>query len=176
MAVANTKSNIVTNADAGTASLTSAVIQHGRVREQAATVEVAAADDAASVYRLFRVHSSWRLSQMFIGNDAITGMSTADVGIYDIASVNSGAAIDDDLYATDVDMSNARALADVLYEATATDLVNVEKRIWEVLYAKSLITTNADPNKWYDICVTANTNEPSGAGTISGLLRYVDGT
>lgn len=171
MAVANTKSTIVTNGDATPITLTNALISHGRLREQAATVETAAADDAGSVYRLFRVHSSWRVSQLWVGHDALTNMSTADIGLYDIASVSSGAVVDVNVFASAVDMSSASAgLVDRTYEADNTELDEIESAIWQRLD----LTT--DPDKWYDVCVTATTNDPSAAGTISALLRYTDNT
>jgi hypothetical protein len=167
MAVANTKSTIVTNADAAPVTLTPAYVKDGRLREQAATVETAAADDAGSVYRLFRVHSSWRISDILIGHDAITNMTTADVGVYDTAA-NGGAVVNVSLFASALNMSSASAgLVNHTYEATATNIDKIEKRLWELLGLTS------DPNKEYDIAVTATTNDPSVAGTISGLCRYV---
>ena len=172
MAVANTKSTIVTNADATPVTLTNAYLSGGRLRSAAATVEAAAADDAESVYRFFRVHSSWRIHRLWLASDAITTMSTADVGLYDVAAVNSGAVISGQVahFASGVDISSATALTDVTYEATVTDKDEVESRLWERL------DLSTDPDKWYDICVTATTNGPTAAGTISMLMEYSDNT
>lgn len=177
MAVANTKSNIVTNADATPVTLTNALIAHGRAREQAATAETAAADDAGSVYRLFRVHSSWRVSQLLVGHDAITNMSTADIGLYDVAAVNSGAVVDVDFFASAVDMSSASSgLVERAYEANNANIAYIEQPLWQQLNSRSIVTYTADPDKWFDIAVTATTNDPTAAGTISALLRYSDNT
>lgn len=170
MAVANTKSNIVTNADAKDGTKTAALVTHGRLREQAATVEAASADDAGSVYRLFRVHTSWRISELKIGHDALTNMTTADLGVYDVAE-NGGAVIDVDQFGSAIDMSAASSgLVDRSYEAANADISKIEQALWERL------GLSTDPKKFVDIAVTATTNDPSAAGTIAGLCRYVDGT
>ena len=168
MAVANTKSTVVTNADALDGTKTAAFIAGGNVKRVSGTVETAAADDAASVYRLVRVHSSWVISQVLLAHDAITNMSTADVGVYDIATVNSGAVVSVNHFGSAIDISSASAgFVDRTYEATATDISKVDKQLWERLALSS------DPNKWYDIAVTATTNDPTAAGTISMIVEYV---
>lgn len=167
MAVANTKSTIVTNADASPVTLTAAYIKGGRLREQVGTVETAAADDAASVYRCARVHSSERVSKIEVAHDAITNMTTADIGLYDTAG-NGGAVVDADLFGSAIDMSSASAgFVDRTYEATATNISKVEKRVWE------LLGLSADPNKEYDIAVTATTNDPTAAGTLAMRVTSV---
>jgi hypothetical protein len=169
MAVANTKSNIVANADATPRVITPLRYADGDLKEAAATVETAAADDAGSVYRLFRVRSSWRIAQLLVGHDAITGMSTADIGVYDTAE-NGGAVVSVNLFASAIDMTSASAgLVDRTYEATAANIAKVEQALWQML------GLSADPMKEYDIAVTATTNDPSVALTISALLRYVNG-
>ncbi len=167
MAVANTKSTIVTNGDANPPDHTAAILSGGRVREQAATVEVAAADDDNSVYRLFRAHSSWRVSTIALLNDAITGGTVYHLGVHQTAE-NGAAVVDADVFGTSIDMSSARvAPLDATYEAL--DINQIEKRLWEVLGLA------ADSNRWYDITLTGAT-VGTAAGTISGRLRYVDGS
>ncbi len=168
-AVANTKSTVVTNGDTYAGSVAPNMIGRGRLKSQVATVETAAADDAGSLYRLFRVHSSWRIDRLLIANDAITNMSTADIGVYDIAD-NGGAVVTSmtQHFGSAVDLSSAHALTDYTYEATATDISKIEQPLWQRMGLTS------DPNKFYDIAVAATTNDPSAAGTISGILNYVD--
>jgi hypothetical protein len=168
MGVANTKSTFVTNCDAAPVLPTAAYISHARLREQAAKLEVAAADDATSVYRLFRVRSDWRISEVLLASDAITGLDDVNVGVYDTAA-NGGAVVNENLFADDLDLSSGLTWTDVTYETTATNIDKVEKQLWE------LLGLSADPQKEYDICVTAIA-DPAGAGTIAGLLRYSDNT
>lgn len=168
MGVANTKSTIVTNRDATPSKKTALNVAGARLREQVATVEVAAADDDTSVYRLFRVRSSDRISEVLIANDAITGGTSFDIGVHDTAE-NGGAVVDADEFASAVDLSSAGGYTDRTNEAVATDIAKVEMPLWERL------GLTADPNKEYDITLTANT-VGTAAGTISGKLRYVEGS
>lgn len=164
MAVANTLSNAITNADAAPAAMNSPFLAHGRLRVAVGTVETAADDDDGSVYRFVRVWSGWRINRIDIFNDAITSGTAFDVGLYQIAA-NGGAAADDDCFATSVDLSSARvAPLDVLFEALNID--KVEKAVWEVL------GLSADPGRWYDLALTGDT-VGSAAGTITVRVEYV---
>jgi len=164
MAVANTKSTHIGNADASPPVLTTNHISKGALYEAVGTVETLAADDANSVYRLVRVPSNARISSILLGTDAITGATAADVGVYQTAK-NGGAVVDADFFATDVDISTAAtAFTEVLLEATATDIAKVEKRLWE------LLAVAADPQRDYDIAVTVN--DVTAAGTISMKVKY----
>ncbi len=155
MAVANTKSTLITNADATTPTLSAAHL--GGLQRPVGVVEVAAADDDTSVYRFFRVHSSDRIHQLLLLNDAITAGTAYHVGLHQTAA-NGGAAADEDLFATSVDLSSARvAPLDVLHEALNID--KAEKQIWELLGLSS------DPGRDYDVTMTGAT-VGSAAGTI----------
>lgn len=166
-AVANTKSTAVTNADATPPVMNKTYIQGGRVYSSVAVLEVAAADDDTSVYRLFRVWSGDRVDGIDIGSDAITGGTSYDLGLYQTAD-NGGAVVDADLFASALDLSSASALTERTYEATATNIDKIEKQLWE------LAGLTSDPKRYYDICLTANT-VGTGAGTIAGRLRYLKG-
>lgn len=166
--VENHKSTIVTNSDATPNVNTPALINHGRLREQVATKEIAAADDNGTVVRLFRVWSGWRISSIELGSDALGTGAAYDVGVYDTAA-EGGAAVDDNEFADGVDLSGATALTDVTYEAAATEISKIEMALWERL------GLTEDPKKWYDIALTGDTAGTS-AGTVAARLRYVDGT
>jgi hypothetical protein len=108
MAVANTKSTQITNADAAVQTLNNQALVDARARVAVATLETAAADDDGSVYRFIRVHSSWRILSIAILNDAITSGTAWDVGLYQTAA-NGAAAVDVDCYATNVDIAAGNA-------------------------------------------------------------------
>lgn len=157
MAVANTKSNIIANADNPTATLSQAHLAGSSVRHPVAKVEVLAADDNGSVYRMFRVHSSERINSLSLLNDAITAGTSFDAGLHD-TEANGGAVVQKDLFATAVDLSSARvAPLDITFEALNID--KAELMIWE------LLGLAADPNKYYDLTLTANT-----VGTADGTI------
>lgn len=164
MAVANTKSTHITNADATPPTLTNSTSGHGRLMQGTGTVETLAADDAASVYRLVRVPSNARISSILLASDAITGANASDVGVYQTAE-NGGAVVDADFFATDVDISSAIAFTEVILEATATDIAKCEYPLWQ------LLGLTADSKRFYDIAVTVN--DVTAAGTISMKVNYV---
>jgi hypothetical protein len=173
MGVANIKSTIVTKLDAVPRGSVPLALAGARLREQVATVEVAAADDNNSVYRFFRVHSSWRVSALLLLNDAIASGTAFDIGVYETAE-NGGAVVDADLYGSDVSMASARAATgpvDLTYEALNVD--QIEKSLWQLLATALGVT--ADPKREFDICLTADT-VGTAAGTISMRLQYVDNT
>lgn len=165
MAVANTKSTIVTNADSSPKIMTPVQLSGGRVRGAVATVEVAAADDDTSVYRLFRVHSRWRLLSLRVFCDAITAGTVYDFGLYRIAD-DGGAVVDADAYASDVDLSSAiTAGTEITFEARNID--KIANQIWQDAGATS------DPGYWYDLCATGDT-VGSAAGTISAIMTWME--
>jgi len=171
MATANTKSTAVTNRDASPRVPSPAHLVRGPLFEAIGTVEVAVADDNGSVYRFARLRSSDRVSQITVFNDAITGGTAYDVGLYRTAD-DGGAAVDDDLFASAIDLSSAPSVVsagtEVLYEATAANIDKIEKRLWE------LVGLNADPQVDYDLALTGDT-VGSAAGTISVRVRFTGG-
>ena len=112
-------------------------------------------------------HSSWRISEIDVLNDAITSGATYDIGLYQTAE-NGGAAVDADCYATDVSFTTARAATGAVELGfEAKDVANIEKRVWEDA------GLSADPGRYYDLCLTGDA-VGSGAGTISVRVRYVE--
>ena len=170
MATVNTKCNSVTNLDATPRVMNPLYLLGGVLREQVGTVEVAAADSDASVYRLGRVHSSWRISEMTCFNDAITSGAVFDVGLYRTAE-DGGAVVDANAFADNISLTSGSLTGvQLLNEAgSAIGVEDIEQRVWEVA------ALSADPDVWYDICFTGDT-VGSGAGTISLRTRYVANT
>jgi len=167
MATANTKATIVTNADATPKVKNSQIIFNGVLREQVGTAEIAADDDNDSLYRLARVHSSWRISELTLFNDAITSGSDYDLGLY--ATADDGAAVvDANAYSDAVTLVSA-SLTGVqhLFEGGSPKGVeDIEQAVWQDA------GLTADPNAWYDIAL-AGITVGSGAGTVSLRCRYV---
>lgn len=173
MAVVTTKSTAVTNGDAAQQTSNPQRIQGGRLREDIGVLEAVSGDSIGSVYRMVRVKSGVRISQILLSCDAITTCA-GDVGIYDIPSVNSGAVIDADFFGSAVSLASALVNSDVTHEADAADagagfgLADIEKPLWQAL------GLSADPNKLYDIAITL-TAAAGSAGTVGLKARYVDG-
>lgn len=165
MAVENTKANAILNADADPPVTNNVVLEHGLMRENAGTVEVAVADDDGSVYRMCRVPSNARISSIQVANDAITGGTDYDIGVYQTQE-NGGAVVDKDEFASAVDLSSALPFTEYLNEAAAAEHADTEKPLWAKL------GLSGDPSVFYDISLTGNT-VGGGAGSLSMKLKYV---
>ena len=168
MAVVNTKSTAVTNADATPQVHTGAYIIAGKIREMVGTLEAVNGDSIGSTYRFFRVHSSWRPSEIKLYCDAITTCA-GDVGLYD-TSENGGAVVDADFFASAQSLASAILTGtDITYEANTgpADVSKIEQRLWQ------LLGLTADPGKFYDVVVTL-TAAAGSAGTISLKGRFVE--
>ncbi len=166
MAVVNTKSTMITNADATPLVINSPIIDKGNLFESIGSVEVAAADDDTSVFRMVRLPSGARISQILFANDAITGGTGYDFGLYRSAK-DDGAVVDDDLFLSGVDFSSARAQwTDLMFESASFDHADVENKLWEHL------SLSEDPFFDYDLCFTGDT-VGTGAGTLTVMVRWV---
>ena len=123
------------------------------------TFEVAAGDDDGSVYRLFRINSQNSLAYFHFFNDAITGGTDYDIGLYETVD-NGGAAVDADLFLDGGSMATA---------STANQIKDAMGSVDRADYAKSvaeLLGLTRDPNKEYDVAITGNT-VGTAAGTIT---------
>ena len=145
-AVVNTKSTVVTNGDATPVDLSAAYLSNGRLRESVGTLEAVSGDSIASVYRLARIWSGCRVSQILLLCDAITTCA-GDVGLYK-TTADGGAVVDADLFASAQSLATALIGTDVTHESGVFGVEAIEKRLWEALG----LTT--DPKIWYDIAVT----------------------
>ena len=169
MAVANTKSNGITNADATPMVRSSRVLIGAPVLCAVATLAVAAADDNDSVYRFVRLPSNAVVLKIDLFNDAITSGTDFDVGIYQTAA-NGGALVNVNTFADAVDLSSARvAPLDITHEAGGDDAIELaEKKLYELL---SIAT---DPQREYDLCMTG-VAVGSAAGDITLKVYYTVG-
>lgn len=167
MAVVNTKSTAITNRDAIPRVVSPAHLVRAHTFQAVATVEVAAADDDGSVYRMVQVRSSDRISSIMVANDAITGGTDYDIGIYQ-TTANGGAVVTKDVFADGVTFASALDYRDLTNNDEATDIAEVEFKLWQRLGLTS------DPMLDYDICITGNT-VGSGAGTLSMKVSFASG-
>lgn len=166
MAVVNTKSSAITNADATPPTLNAAGLTRGQIYVGLGTVEVAASDDDGSTFRMVRVPSNAIILSLVRYNDAITSGTVYDLGLYDIAA-NGGAVVPttgQEAFGSDIDLSSASTVG-VEQRFEAANIDGIQKRVWEILGLSS------DPNKDYDIVFTGST-VGSGAGTISLRVEY----
>lgn len=165
MAVVNTKSTAVTNADATPVDLNPQYQSRGVLRESVSTLEAVSGDSIGSTYRMVRVASGWRVSDILLDCEAITTCA-GDVGLYRTAA-DGGAVVDADFFASAQSLATALHSQNVTNESGVVDIANKGKRLWEML------ALTADPNVYYDVVVTL-TAAAGSAGTITLRARTVE--
>jgi len=169
LAVALTKSTMITNMDAAPVVEHPAYAHHGRLREMVESFGSTNGDDIASIYRVLRVWSGWRISDLIIDSPDMGTTGIADVGLYKTAA-DGGAVVDADFFASALSLSGgALANSIITRESAVITPTNMDTRIWEQL------GLTEDPKIWYDIALTLTA--ASDATAVGALrLRYTDGT
>lgn len=167
MAVVNTKSLAISNRDAQPKILNPGYLDGQGLRTKRGTVEKAAGDSDASVYRFFPIRSSDVLNSLELYNDALAGATSYTVGLY-LPAKAGGTAVSAALFATGLSLAAANT-AGLALTFSAVDIAKVGFRIWE------LLGLTADPFLEYDVCLTLTT-AGGAAGTISLRASVVSGT
>lgn len=134
------------------------------------TFEVAAADDNASVFRIFRnLDGNIRPIMILVANDAITAGTDYDMGIYNTGIGGAVIGATDLLNGTAMDLSAAHASINpgtALNAMAAVAIENIGKKLFELASH-----TEVTKKKGYDLALTANTCG-TAAGTITVALVY----
>lgn len=167
MAVVTTKSTRISNAESVVQTLDSPGVNHGKLRRTVATIEAAAGDSIASIYRMVRLHSSWTVASIRIFCDALGGSTAADVGLYQCSAnpALGGAVAAVSAYSTAVSLVSAITTGtEIAYEAR--DIANLQRQVFQDAGA------SADTNRWYELALTL-TAAVTSAGTISVEVWYV---
>lgn len=129
------------------------------------TFEIAAADTDASVYRVFKALEPNLIPlSIEIVNDAITGGTVFDVGLYE---TDLGAVVDQDCFANNLDLSSAHAVGSELSALSALDPANVKQSIYEIAGH-----TSSTKKASYDLTLKGDT-VGSGAGTVSVKATFL---
>lgn len=160
MAVVNTKSTALSNADASPVTPNYPKTVNGSVRSSAGVVAKAAGDSNASTYRMVRVPSDARLIGRTLNNAALTGATDIDAGLY---AVDDGAVVDADILEDGISLASAGKAFAPFGNVAAADAM---KPLWE------LLGLSEDPQTEYDIVLTANT-AGGGAGSIAMDVLWV---
>ena len=156
MAVEDLKSSAITNADATPLVLTNARIMAGAMREAIGTKQASASASIGSTYRLCRVPSNARISQVIASCDAFDTTGAADIGIYQTAE-NGSAVVDADFFASALLMTTALPNTVCTHESGVFGIEDVEKPLWEAL------GLSADSMRDYDVVMTLTAANGAGA-------------
>lgn len=137
------------------------------IRALAFNFEVAAADDNASIYRIGKLPATAIPLSLRLANDAIAGFTDPSIGVYKQLEVG-GAVIDVDCLMVAADLSAGTA---TLTEKFAPAIADVGKDILSLAGV-----ADADKVKYgaVDVAITTAAGV-TAAGTISGILLYVEG-
>lgn len=165
MAEVHLKSQVVTDLDASPVVKQNPVKAGGVLREQVATIETNADDSVGSTYRMLRVPSRARISELLISTNGASGDGTADIGLY---LSDEGAAVDDDLFAASYAIKTKAAQDDITFlNETVNTFDGRNRRLYE------LAGETEDPNVMYDIALTVDEALTSTANLITLKARYV---
>lgn len=156
MAVEALKSSIITNADATPPVLSNARISDMTMKEAIGTKQASASASIGSTYRLCRIPSNARISEVILSCDAFDTTGTADIGIYQTAA-NGGAVVDADFFGSAVVLTSALPGTDVTHESGVFGIEDVEKPLWEAL------GLSADSHRDYDVALTLTAANGAGA-------------
>lgn len=154
------------NADLEAGALANSSINGGSAQTTAlvVTFEVDSGDDDGSVYRLFRINSQNSFLFFHYFNDAITGGTDYDIGLYETVD-NGGAVVDADLFLDGASVASASTANQIKDALGTVDRANYAKSIAEML------GLTRDPNKEYDVAITANTvGSATGTITVRALI------
>lgn len=156
MAVEALKSSVITNADATPVVFSNARLAAASMREAIGTIQASASASIASTYRLCRIPSNARISEVIASCDAFDTTGAADIGVYQTAD-NGGAVVDADFFASALVLTTALPNTVVTHESGVFGIEDVEKPLWEALG----LTT--DPVRDYDIALTLTAANGAGA-------------
>ena len=166
MAVVNAKSLAVANADASVQTLSPSYLSEAKAVRMIGTIAKAASDNDGSTYRIARLHSSWRVSSIWLYNDAFTAAAAWGLGLYSTAA-NGGAGVSSQCYFTGWAPTAASLVgSEFAFGAGARSPSKIGQQVW----ADAGLT--ADPNLFYDLVLTAAT-AGAIAGNISWNIEYI---
>jgi hypothetical protein len=162
--------NKYVNADVVAEKKAVAAFVHGENRiTMVCDFETAAADDAGSVYRLFKnVPASLIPVSIRVSCDAIAGATDVDLGLYEPLEAG-GAVVDKDCLADGLNISAGYTRILGLDGLKDVDYANSDKRLFE-LGGHTLATRK----NGYDIALTM-VSDVSAAGTILVIADFVQG-
>jgi len=154
MAANDRKSVPLTNADSSPIVPSYPFETNGMVRSSTGHIAKVAGDTNDSVFRLVRLPSNARLIGRTLKNDALTGATDCDIGLYE---TNDGAVVEKDLLEDGISLASAGSAFAPFAQIAPEDAA---KRLWE------LAGETEDPGGEYDVALTGNT-----FGTAAGDIR-----
>jgi hypothetical protein len=128
--------------------------------------EKTAADNDTSVIRVAKGFKNQQIVGIRIENDALTGATDIDVGLY---KGEGGEVVDADCFADELDINAGNAIMDGVIAMKDLDLADRNKTVAEIAGA---VNNATPPEGGYDIAITGNTFG-TAVGTINVIIEYV---
>ena len=156
-------------------------VNGAKVVGMVASEELAAGDDAASIYRFFKGLNPNLIPidiKIYV-DDAVVGATDCDVGLYEQTDDGgTGAVVDKDIFADGIDLSPAGGAVrgggvighDEFIDGMATvDIANLTKKLYE--HGGHDVT---DYKAGYDLCLTVVSDTTVG-GTVTMVATFLEG-
>jgi len=150
MGVVSTKATAISNRDSSPKVLNNSRISKGALQSFVGVVEAASDDSAGSKYFFGSIPSNARVSNILLSCDGAGTNTAMDIGLYK-STLNGGAVVDADLFASAQALGTALVKSSVLHESTVFGIEDSEKPLWEAL------GLTADPLIDYDVVGTITT-------------------
>lgn len=144
----------------------------GRLLVLSGTYEKTSSDNDASVLRLGKIPANARplVTLSKLANDALTGATDIDVGLYKPMSGGvAGAVVDKDCLSDGLNIAAGAALGSEIRAFQAVGIDEWNRTLKEIVEADGSITTYDEE---YDVALTGNTFG-TAAGTISWELYFL---
>ena len=150
----------------------SAGISHGRLRYKKASIDSVDTANGEQI-RLAQFKSSDRIIEIYVTGDGTPSAGNMDLGLYKSGAAHDGAVIDDDLFASALDVTSAIARTESFKEATTLGDTDRGKTLWE-LAAIGAASYTADPMEDWDLVGTTDTGT-NAALKLSVEIVYTSG-
>lgn len=168
MAEVHELSDIVSGLDASPPTYKGPKRVRGVIHEDVATIQLSNTDSVGSTYRMVRVPSHARITQILMSGDGADTDATADIGVYKSDDAG-GAVVDADFFASAWGgLNSAVRNEDITYEsATSAEVEEEIQPLWEQL------GETEDPGIDYDIALTAGGSAIDADTDVAMKVRYV---
>jgi len=164
MAVNIIKGAAITSRDASPKQISDARLSKGALQEACGVLQSVSGDSIGSTYIFGSVRSNARISQVLLSCDGANTTGAGDIGIYQ-TTLNGGAVVDADFFASAQSISSALVNSDVTHESGVFGIEDIEKPLWEAL---GLLE---DPHVDYDVVMTL-TAASDAADDVGLKIRY----
>lgn len=148
-------------------------VKHGRLRKSVARVTIPAGSNLADddVFRFMDFRSGDRIFDIRLSQDANAGATTAmNFGLYKKGLADDGAVIDEDLFASAVNLAAGIARVDIFKEATTLTDMDRGQPLW-YLADKGAGTYTEDPFEVWTLVAQFSSNPDAVDGAVEMMLE-----